>query len=277
MNDKSDNQRACVKQGAIAGKDGSEPAQSLNETLKAIRSLRSIHGNFLDKEIPEDALQTILQASVRAANTTNLQNYSIVVIKDRERMKQVSGYQGGCLLLYCVDYNRAKTLAEHLGHSCFPGNMNCFCLGSIDVILAAQTAAIAARSLGIDCLITNGIHRGDMDRQWRLLDLPAEHCFPLIALVLGYPAEEPAFQKGRLNGPGVIHYEKYHRLTRDETEEMVRQYDDPARHLPMGRRNAGQFPHYLDWLFTQWLPYAKPTEQETPILRFLKRSGFVEA
>jgi nitroreductase len=251
--------------------------QPANETLKTIWSLRTIHGEFLDKEIPEATLQTILQASVRAANTTNLQNYSIVVVKDRERMKQVSTYQGGCLLLFCVDYTRAKTLAEHLGHSCFPGNMNCFCLGSIDVILAVQTAAIAARSLGIDCLITNGVHRGDMDRLWKLLDLPAKYCFPLIALVLGYAAEEPASQKGRLDGPGVIHYEKYHHLTEDEVEEMVHQYDDPERRLALEWWKPGQSPHYLDWLFTQWLPYAKPTEQETPILRFLKRSGFVEA
>jgi nitroreductase len=69
-----------------------EPNLLANETLKTIGKLRTIHGNFLDKPIPEEALQTILQASVRAANTTNLQNYSIVVVKDREKMKQVESY-----------------------------------------------------------------------------------------------------------------------------------------------------------------------------------------
>jgi nitroreductase len=297
MNKKSNNRRAFLKQGALLGGSvllmrsnpdsamaeekpkaaGGEPTKPANETLKSIRSLRTIHGNFLDKEIPEDALQTILQASVRAANTSNMQNYSIVVVKDRQMMKQVCTYQGGCLLVYCVDYNRMKSLAEHLGYSFFPDDMNCFCLAGIDAILALQTAAITARSLGIDYLITNGIHRGDMDRLWKLLDLPTKHCFPLIAMVLGYPTEEPTFKKGRLDGPGIIHYGKYHRLTKDETEEMVRQYDNPERHLALEWRKAGQSQHYLDWVFTQWWPAPKPTEQETQILRFIKRSGFVEA
>jgi nitroreductase len=296
MNKKFNNRRAFLKQGALLGGGiifaGSNPesaiaeekpkatggglTQQANETLKSIRSLRTIHGNFLDKPIPEEALQTILKASVRAANTSNMQNYSIVVVKDREKMKQVCTYQGGCLLVYCVDYNRMKTLAEHLGYSFYPDNMNCFCLASIDAVLAIQTAAITARSLGIDYLITNGIHRGDMDRQWKLLDLPPKYCFPLIAMVLGYPTEEPAFLKGRLDGPGVIHYEKYHQLTKEEKDEMIRQYDDPQRHLALDGRKPGQTPHYMDWVFTQWWPAPKPTEQETPILRFIKRSGFME-
>ncbi|MGD9160746.1 MAG: nitroreductase family protein [Desulfobacteraceae bacterium] len=238
--------------------------------------MRTIHGNFLDKEIPEESLQTILNASVRAANTTNMQNYSIVVIKNRKKMKQVSGYQGSCLLVYCADYNRTITLARHLGHSFIPDNMNRFILSSIDTILAVQTAAITARSLGIDYLITNGIHRGDMNRQWKLLDLPEKYCFPLIAMLLGYPTKEPAFKKGRLNGPGIIHYEKYHRLTKTETKKMVHQYNDPKEKLALERSKSTQSQSYLDWIFTKWMPAPNPTDEETQIFRFLKRSGFVE-
>ena len=116
-----------------------------------------------------------------------------------------------------------------------------------------------------------------MERVWRLLDLPQTHCFPLIAMVLGYPTAEPAHLKGRLDGPGVIHYEKYHRLTKDETEEIMRQYDDPERHLVLNEDwKAGGHQHYLDWYFKEWLGDSKPTEQETQMLHLLKRSGFVE-
>ena len=255
--------------------DGS--ASPPNDTLKTIRRLRTIHGNFLDKPLPDSALQTILQASVRAANASNMQSYSIVVVKDRAKMKEVCTYQGSCLLLYCVDFNRLKASAEHLGYAYFPDNMTAFVTASINTALAVQTAAIAARSLGIDYLITNGIHRGDMERVWRLLELPTNHCFPLIAMVLGYPTAEPAHQKGRLDGPGVIHYEKYHRLTKDEVEEIMRQYDDPERHLALEEGwKAKGYKHFLDWYFKEWLGDAKPTERETPMLRLLKRSGFVE-
>ena len=253
------------------------PASPANETLKTIRSLRTIHGNFLDKPLPESALQTILKASVRAANASNMQSYSIVVVKDRAMMKQVCTYQGGCLLLYCVDFNRLKDSAEHLGYSYFPDEIGAFVIASINASLAVQTAAIAARSLGIDYLITNGIHRGDMERVWKLLDLPEAYCFPLIALVLGYPTAEPAHLKGRLDGPGVIHYEKYHRLTKEELEEQVRQYDDPERHLALDEKwKARGYKHYMDWWFKDWLGGSKPAERETQMLQLLKRSGFVE-
>lgn len=254
-----------------------ETAAPANETLKTIRSLRTIHGNFQNRPLPESALETILQASVRSANASNMQSYSIVVVQDRKKMKEVCTYEGSCMLLYCVDFNRLKAGAKQLGHAYFPDNMEKFVTASINAGLAVQTGAIAARSLGIDYLITNGIHRGDMERVWQLLDLPTAHCFPLVAMVLGYPTAEPADQKGRLAGPGVIHHEKYQPLNGAEVEEMVRQYDDPERHLAL-RENwaAAGHKHYLDWLFTDWLDDAKPTEQETQMLRLLKRSGFVE-
>ncbi len=257
---------------------GASPAT--NETLKTIRNLRTIHGNFIDKPLPESALETILQASIRAANSSNTQSYSIVVVKDRQKMKEVCTYQGSCLLLYCVDFNRLKACAEHLGHPYFPDNITNFVTASINTVLAVQTAAIAARSLGIDYLITNGIHRGDMERVWKILELPATHCFPLIALVLGYPTEEPPCQKGRLDGAGIIHHEKYHPLTKDEIAEIIRKTDDDRLHLALdwaANRKAEGFDHYLDWFFQAWAAEsAKPTEQETQMLRLLKRSGFVE-
>jgi len=95
-------------------------------------------------------------------------------------------------------------------------------------------------------------------------------------MLLGYPTADPAFKKGRLDGPGIIHYEKYHRLTKDETEEMVRQYNDPEQHLALERPLTAKSEPYLDWIFTKWMPAPKPTDKETQILRFLKRSGFVE-
>jgi nitroreductase len=250
----------------------------VNDTFKTIRSLRTTHGNFTDQPIPEKHLDLILDATVRAANASNMQTYSIIVIKDRAKMKAVSGYQASCLLVYCVDHNRLKTCAKALGHPYFPDNINSFITSSTNTILAVQTAAIAARSLGIDYLITNGIHRGDMKRQWDLLDLPAEHCYPLIALLLGYPTEEPSVKKGRLTDTGIVHREKYQTLMPQQVDEVIAEYDDPDKHIALNDtwKNQGH-KHYLDWLFTDWLRRsAKPTAKETQMLALLKRSGYVE-
>jgi len=269
----SSRSRAADQQTNLAG----APPSPVNETVKTIRSLRTIHGNFLDKPLPESTLQTILQASTRAANASNMQSYSIVVVKDRAKMKAVCTYQGSCMLLYCVDFNRLRASAESLGYSYFPDNIEEFVTASINASLAVQTAVIAAKSMGIDSLITNGIHRGDMERVWTLLDLPRTYCFPLIAVVLGYPTEEPPYPKGRLDGPGVSHYENYHRLTKEEVADITRQYDDKERHLALNENWKAQgYSHYMDWWFKDWLQASKPTDRETQMLRFLKRSGFVE-
>lgn len=249
-----------------------------NDTLETIGRLRTTHGNFTDQPIGEEKLKLILDATVRAANASNMQSYSIIVVKDRAKMKAVCGYQASCLLVYCVDHNRLKASAEALNHPYFPGNMNSFITSSTNTILAVQTAAIAARSLGIDYLITNGLHRGDMKRQWDLLDLPEEHCYPLIALLLGYPTQEPEQKKGRLTDTGIIHHEKYHALTPKQANEVIAEYDDPDKHLALNNawKNQGH-KHYLDWLFTAWLRgSAKPTTSETQMLALLKRSGYVE-
>ncbi len=275
--------RTFLRGSALAGSGvllADERTQSAppNDTIKTIRSLRTIHGNFLDKPLPETALETILQSSLRAANASNNQSYSIIVIKNRPLMKPVCGYQGSCVLVYCADYTRMKASAESLGYSYDPGTIVDFVTASTNTALAAQTAVIAARSLGIDSLLTNGIHRGDMERLWKLLDLPQAQCFPLIALVLGYPTQEPEHLKGRLDGAGVIHSEKYHAPTKAEVAEITAKYDDKQRRLGLNDDWAAKgYKHYLDWYFKEWMGVGtKPAEQETQMLRVLKRSRFVE-
>jgi nitroreductase len=264
---------------AVAGQKDQAPllSQSGNETLKTIHSLRTIHGNFTDQSISQKHLDLIMQASIQAPNGSGLQTYSIVVIQDREKMKKICGYQGGALLLYCVDYNRLIASANSLGHSYFPDGMQIFITGSTNTILAVQTAVIAAKALGIDSLTTNGIHRGDMQRVWDEVELPEKYCFPLIALVLGYPNEEPQIHKGRLDGPGIFHKEKYQLPTKAELTEITRKYDDDESHIRLSDAWKKEHEHYLDWLFTQRFgTYSKPQEKETQAIKMLKRSGFVD-
>jgi len=283
--------RGFLRQGALAGGAllllaprtravGAEgPTAPANDTLATIHRLRSTHGNFRNQPLPDETLQTILKASVRAAGASNNQSYSIIVIKDPKLMKDVCGYAGPCLLLFCADYNRLKAGAAALGYDYQPGTIVDFVTASINTLLVAQTAVIAARSLGVDSLLTNGIHRGDVDRHWKLLGLPATHCFPLIALVLGYADREPPYRTGRLDGLGVVHEGKYHPLTKDEVADLIRQYDDKSRHLGLNEDWDQQgYAHYLDWYFKTWVGRnLKPGPKETQMLRLLKRSGFIES
>ncbi len=284
--------RAFLEQSALAGgallflapRGGAASAEAAasapaNDTLQTIHRLHSTHGNFRDQPLADGQLQTILQAGVRAAGASNNQSYSIIVVKDRALMKDVCGYAGSCLLLFCADYNRMKASAAALGYDYQPGTIVDFVNASINTLLVAQTAVIAARAIGVDSLLTNGVHRGDMERHWRLLDLPPTHCFPLIALVLGYADREPARRAGRLEHPGIIHEGKYHHLTKEEVADLIRQYDDKERHIALNDDwDAQGFPHYLDWYFKAWVGRnLKPGTTETQMQRLLRRSGFIES
>lgn len=256
----------------------------MNDTLATLHALRSVHGDFSDRAINDEDIQTILHAAVRAANSSARQSYSIVVIQDRAVMREVCQYAGGAALVFCVDLNKMHTLAERMGYQ-HRYDSNCqFLSAGVDCILAAQTAVIAAKSLGIDSLLTNGVHRGDVSRVFRILDLPARECFPLVAIVLGYPTSEPTYQKGRLCGPGVIHYGRYHALTEEEADAIVAQYDDPDLHLGLISDWAQKgYAHYLDWFFGSWMGYPRagepmpaPPDDEPQLVRLLRETGFLE-
>ena len=74
-----------------------------------------------------------------------------------------------------------------------------------------------------------------------------------------------------------LHQEKYHRATKEEVKEIARQYDDPSMHLALIEDwKARGHTHYLDWFYREWIGGSRPTEKETQMLRYLKRSGFVE-
>lgn len=227
----------------------------MNETLETIENLKSVR-NFSDENISKELLSLLLKSCVNAATASARQTYSIIVVDDKKIMKEI-GYVGNKMLVFCVDFNRVMDSAEYLGFQ-YKHELTIadFITGSTDTILAAQTAAIAATSLGIDSFFSNCVHRGNMDRLNHLLNLPENYCFPLIAMILGYSDKKKAksTKKGRLSGPGVIHFGEYSRANQQQLEHIVSEYDSPDKHflsLIAGWREKG-YAHYLDYFYEKW-------------------------
>jgi FMN reductase [NAD(P)H] len=233
----------------------------MNETLQTIQSLRTTHGDFSQKEISESDLNQILEATVCTANASARQSYSIIVLDDRAKMKELFGYQGSRALIFCVDFNRIMATAGRLNQEFDNGDIFGFITGSTDTALAAQTAVVSAKSLGIDSMITNGLHRNDINKVYNLLNLPEKSCFPLITVVLGYPIKEPVYQKGRLSVKHVVHYGTYKTPSDDQLDEIIAEYDDHSRHLGMidNWEKLG-YRHYLDWFYEKWT--GKPASEK---------------
>ncbi|WP_031517845.1 nitroreductase family protein [Desulfofalx alkaliphila] len=251
----------------------------MNEVLKTIHSLHTSR-DFSERAVSDDDLNTILDAAVRAANASSRQSYSIIVVDDRELMKEYFNYVGSKALVFCVDYNRIVDTAQHLNYEYSCDNISSFISGSTDAALAAQNAVIAARSLGIDSMFTNSLHRGDLSKFYQQFNLPEKYCFPLITLILGYGLEEKRGCKGRLRGPGVIHYGKYQPLTEEQLDQVVDQYNQPENKLGLPFfKPSEDFPNYLDWFFAVW---SKPQKSEQfakmqdKLYATLQKAGFIK-
>lgn len=259
----------------------SNQGHSKNEILETIHHLRTIHGQFSDREISGDNLNTILTASIRAANSSARQCYSIVVVKDRDKMKKVCGFAGSRTLVFCADYNRLIDVANHMNMDFHASGIVPFVTAGMDAMLAAQTAAIAAKSLGIDSLFTNGLHRGDLSRVYQLLDLPDKYCFPMTALVLGYPDNEPKERKGRYDGPGLIHYNTYQRATNEELNHLIDFYDNPENNMWLNDDWLKKgYKHYFSWFFSNWSLRAsigKEKKARSQMTEILESSCFLDS
>ncbi len=256
----------------------------MNQILETLYALRTIHGDFSERDVSDGDLQTVVDACVRAANSSARQPYSIIVVKDRCVVKEQFAYGGSKALLFCVDFNRIVASAEHVGRKYAVNGIIDFITCSTDTILAAQTAAIAAKSLGIDSMFTNSIHRRDISGLYDYFGLPRRYCFPLIALLLGYPAKEPAYLKGRFTGSGLVHDGRYRMPDAAGLDELVRQYDDPGRHLGLiGDWGRKGFSHYLEWFFDVWCGGEKTEknderniEKHKEFYSVLQQAGFIE-
>ena len=96
-------------------------------------------------------------------------------------------------------------------------------------------------------------------------------------LILGYADEEPTCLKGRLNGPGVVHWNRYHRLAGGELDDLVAQYDDPKTHLSLNDlwREQGM-DHYLDWFYTVWSRRGGQRTGKSQVQELIEGAGFVD-
>ncbi len=252
--------------------------KNTNETLQTIHSLCSTR-KFASKDISEADISSIIEAAIRAPNSSGRQNYSIIVVKDRALLDQYY-YGSKVALLFCVDFNRMLDYAKFLKKPSPHVGLVKFITGTTDTILVAQTANIAAKSLGIASLFTNSVHRQDLDVIFETFNLPKEFCFPLIGLCLGY-SEAPhskgdGSRKGRMR-EGVIHYDKYHHLTEDQLSQHILAYDDDSQHLATRKsaqvKNSG-YEHFLEWFFSKWWTPEPNHDKINEFSMKLKETGF---
>jgi nitroreductase len=184
------------------------------DVTEAIRERRSIR-SYLNKPVPEEIIDKILEAARLAPSASNVQSWRFKVVTEegiRELLREAAFNQkfvedAPVVIVACTDLgvygNRAARTLELVRSKKDEANLNallclvgsegledeirCISNAIINVSIAVEHMVLVAASLGLG---TCWVRAFDPVMVSRILNLPPE-CPPLILLPLGYPGEDP--------------------------------------------------------------------------------------
>jgi nitroreductase len=137
-----------------------------------------------------------MEASRRAPTDATLQLWTSIRISDRglrEKIGKAIGQEhvvdASEFFIFIADLYRLSKLLELRGYKLGDVEELLLLLATVDVALAAENMALAARALGYSSCFIGGIHNiAEEIIGW--LGLP-EKTYPLFGLTVGVPAENP--------------------------------------------------------------------------------------
>jgi nitroreductase len=162
------------------------------DALRCIRTRREIR-DYLDKPIPQDCIDEILEAGRLAPSSKNSQPWHFIVIRDKGTLSRISDltptgkHIAKAPLAIAIVMEDAK-------------------LPEVDGARAGQNMILAAWSLGVgSCWITNFYDDGVKD----LLGVP-QRMRLVTVLPFGYPTE-PRTARRKIRRPidEIVHYERF--------------------------------------------------------------------
>lgn len=165
------------------------------ELMEAIKKRRSIR-EYLDKPIPKQVLEKIVDAARFAPTARGLQPWEFVVVTEPVRLKELASLTDhgkfisearACIAVYCQD---TKYYLE-------------------DGCAATQNILLAATSFGIGSCWVAGDKKPYCSQVNKLLNVPDS--FKLVSLIsLGYPRSEKEFKVIKKRSlEEVIHWERF--------------------------------------------------------------------
>ena len=198
-----------------------------NPTIEQLYKHRSIRAYKTDP-LERSTIEQIVAAGQRASTSSNMHQYSVVVVTDqakRDRLMALCGDQkqigqAPVFMAWCADVSRLRRAAGRLGNPNEIGYVENFLVSAVDAALAMQNAAVAAESLGLGMCYIGAIRNNAQDVV-DLLNLP-EGVFPISGMVLGWPDQEPIYRP-RLDKNAIIHWESY---STENDEKYVTEYDE---------------------------------------------------
>lgn len=191
------------------------------DTVKNRRTIRK----YLQKDIPSDLLNDLLETSSRASTMGGMPLYSVVITRNAEMKEKLSPAHfnqpmvkgAPVVLTFCADFRRFSKWCEQ--RNAVPGynNLMSFMNAAMDTLLVAQTFCTLAEEAGLGiCYLGTTTYNPQMVID--ALQLP-ELVFPITTVTVGYPDGIPA-QVDRLPLEATVHEEYYHDYSKADIDKL---------------------------------------------------------
>ncbi len=175
---------------------------------------RRVARRYTEQDVPDSLLDALLAAAQSAPAKSDLQQFSVVVMRDRSRIKQIADWIGTMdwiatapvFLVWCGDMRRGQRLCamHHMPHA--NNNMDTFLNTAVDCTLAMGQFMAAADAVGLGTCPISYV-RSHIERVSPLLGLPSG-VYPVAGLTVGWPVFRRPVSM-RLPPSVVVHQERY--------------------------------------------------------------------
>ena len=146
------------------------------ETMLKRKSVRK----YTDQAPSDEVIETVVRAGQQAPFASQL--CSLLLTRKK------APFGAPLWFTVCVDMHRMELIIAKRGWSMVSNDLSMLLFGIQDAALMAENMVIAAESLGMgSCFLGNTPYRAErIQKQFKL----PKRVFPLVELVMGYPAEE---------------------------------------------------------------------------------------
>ena len=167
----------------------------MNEVIKQLQNRRSVR-EFTGEKVKDEDLKLILETAQRCPNSVHGQQTSLIVVKDKDKIKKIAELSGGqkqvenadVFVLVLADYYRpyyaAKSIGVEIG---VQKSLEGVITGAVDAGIMVEAIQTAAESLGYGTTVIGGI-RLNPDAICEMFNLP-EYVFPVLGTTIGVPTE----------------------------------------------------------------------------------------
>ena len=231
----------------------------MNQTLELLFNRKSVRA-YEEKGVSEEVREEILAATLRAPTAGNMMLYSIIEVKEQIKKdtlvrtcdNQPFIARAPFVLLFLADYQRWYDYFQVSGVEQLCGQRGVVMrkpkegdlfLACCDALIAAQTAVIAAESLGIGSCYIGDIME-NYEEHKALFGLP-KYVFPISLVCFGYPTRQQQEREltRRFDERYIVFEDRYSQLGREDFEEMYRERQEQVFGGPKevrGTQNIGQ-------------------------------------